>query len=320
MGWNPEKEQEMGSAFTPLFSRKQPGGVFTIAGIDAVPGNVFFVDSTASGAGVTTSHGRTPDAPFSTLSYAYSSGLLAADDVVYVMPGHTETIGSAGAVTASTAGVTVIGLGDGANRPTFNFTTTDATMLITAASTTWKNLLTVANTAIDVVDGIIVTGADCTLVDIEGRENGATMQFVLWCRLHTGAARAKLIRPVFRGAAGDAGVGAIKISGVVDGVVIEDAWCVGIHSSGTIFSSAAATDTRISRAFCRQAHATQDGGIVLNASNTASIIDCKVQSATNDADGFNLAIVAAAGAVFNPLVVNLAGERGGAWGTASAAA
>ncbi len=310
----------MGSAFTPLFSRKQPGGVYTIAGIDAVPGNVFFVSSTATGASDAATHGTTPDTPFATLAYAYSSDRVAAGDTVYVMPGHTETIAGAGSVTADIAGVTVIGLGEGALRPTFNFTATGSTMLITAASTTWKNLLTVANTAVDVVDGIIVTGADCTLVDIHGREDGATKQFVLWLRLHTGAARARVIRPRFLGAAGDAGVGAIKISGVIDGVYIEDAWCVGIHSSGTIFSSAAATDTMIVRAFCRQAHATQDGGIVLNASNTGALIDCKVQSATNDADGFNLAIVAAAAAVYNPLVVNLAGERGGAWGVASAAA
>lgn len=306
--------------FTPLFSRHQPGGVYTIAGIDQVPGNVWFVDSTATGAGLTTAHGRTPDAPFATLSYAYSSDVLAADDVVYVMPGHTETIGSAGAVTADIAGTTVIGLGDGAQRPTFNFTTTDGTILITAASITFKNLLTVANTAIDVVDGIIVTGADCTLVDIHGREDGATKQFVLWLRLHTGAARAKVIRPRFLGAAGDAGVAAIKISGVVDGVLIEDAWCVGIHSSGTIFSDANATDTMIKNVFCRQAHATKDSGIALAAGNTAVILNPRIQSATNDADGFNLAIVAAGAAVFNPLVVNLAGESGGAWGTASAAA
>src|SRR5688572_9887314 len=210
--------------YSSLFSRRQPGGVYTIAGIDEVPGNVFFVSSTAAGASNASTHGTNPDTPFATLAYAYSSDRVAAGDVVYVMPGHVETIGAAGAITADIAGVTVIGLGEGALRPTFNFTTTDGTILITAASTTFKNLLTVANTALDVVDGIIVTGADCTLVDIHGREDGATKQFVLWLRLHTGAARAKVIRPRFLGAAGDAGVAAIKISGVIDGVLIEDAW------------------------------------------------------------------------------------------------
>jgi hypothetical protein len=305
------------SAYTPLFARSG-AGIVTVVDIGETPGNVFFVNS-ATGTDAT-GHGRRPDAPLASLSYAYSSDLVTSGDVVYVMPGHTETVGSAGAVTADIAGVTVIGLGSGATRPTFNFTTTDGTMLISAASTKWVNLLCVANTAVDVVDGIVVTGADCTLVDIHGREDGTTKQFVLWLRLHTGAARARLIRPRFLGAAGDAGVAAIKISGVIDGVYIEEAWCVGIHSSGTIFSDASATDTMIVGAFCRQAHATKDSGIALAAGNTAVIINPMIQSATNDADGFNLAIVAAAGAVYNPLVVNLAGERGGAWGTASAAA
>lgn len=305
------------SSYTPLFARSG-SGIVTVVDIGETPGNVYFVNS-ATGTD-TAGYGRRPDAPFATLAFAYSSDVLASGDTVYVMPGHTESITGAGTVTADIAGVTVIGLGKGAARATFNFTATDSTMLITAASNTWVNLLTVANTALDVVDGIVVTGADCTLVDVHGREDGTTKQFVLWVRLHTGAARARLIRPRFLGAAGDAGVAAIKISGVIDGVYIEDAWCVGIHSSGTIFSDASATDTMIVRAFCRQAHATKDSGIALAAGNTAVIIDPMIQSATNDADGFNLAIVAAAGAVYNPLVVNLAGERGGAWGTASAAA
>jgi hypothetical protein len=305
--------------YTPLFANSAHG-IQTVVDIAETPGNVWFVSSTATGGSDASGYGRRPDKPFATLAYAYSSDVLAANDTVYVMPGHVETIAGAGSVTADIAGVTVIGLGSGAARPTFNFTGTASTILITAASTKWVNLLTVANTAVDVVDGIIVSGADCTLVDIEGREDGTTKQFVLWLRLHTGAARARLIRPRFLGAAGDAGVAAIKISGVIDGVYIEDAWCVGIHSSGTIFSDASATDTMIVRAFCRQGHATKDSGIALAAGNTAVLRDCMIQSATNDADGFNLAIVAAAGAVFNPSVVNLAGERGGAWGTASAAA
>lgn len=308
------------STYTPLFA-KSSTSLITVVDIGETPGDVFFVDSTHTSASDASGSGRRPDAPFATLAYAYSSDVLSSGDVVYVMPGHTESITGAGTVTADIAGVTVIGLGSGATRPTFNFTATDSTMLITAASNRWVNLLTVANTAVDVVDGIVVTGADCTLQDIEGREDGTTKQFALWVRLHTGAARAKLIRPRFLGAAGDGGVAAIKISGVIDGVYIADAWCVGTHSSGTIFSDASATDTMIVRAFCRQAHATKDSGIALAAGNTAVIIDPMIQSATNDADGFNLAIVAAGAAVFNPLIVNLAGEKGGAtWGTASAAA
>ena len=69
----------------------------------------------------------------------------------------------------------------------------------------------------------------------------------------------------------------------------------------------------------RNRHATRDSGISLVATTTGQIHSPRIRTATNDADGFNLAIVAAAMQVFDPLVVNADGERGGAWGTASAA-
>lgn len=102
---------------TALFSRHQPGGVFTVQDVKDHPVNVWFVDSAAAGAGDTLGHGQNPDIPFATLGYAFSSDLVAAGDVVYVMPGHSQTL--AAAITMDIAGVRVVGLGDGNKRPTF---------------------------------------------------------------------------------------------------------------------------------------------------------------------------------------------------------
>jgi hypothetical protein len=85
--------------------------------------------------------GRNPDKPFATLAYAFSSDLVAAGDVVYVMPGHTESIATAGGITADIAGVRVIGLGWGSNRPTFTWTETDATIAVSASSVEFHNIL-----------------------------------------------------------------------------------------------------------------------------------------------------------------------------------
>jgi hypothetical protein len=307
-------------AFSSLFSRRTPGGIYTIQGIDQTPGKVWFVSSTATGAANASGRGQSPDSPFATLGYAYSSDVLSSGDVVYVMPGHTETIGSAGAITADIAGVTVIGLGTGAARPTFNSTTTDATILISAASTKWVNLLHVANTAVDVVSGIIVTGADCTLIDIEGREDGTTKQFVDWLGISTGADRCKVVRAKFIGAAGDAGQSGIQVTAVANEVELHSPWVEGTLAAGCIETTAANLRMLIKDSVTRNLHATQDGGIVLGASTTGMIINPVTRSATNDADGFNLAFVGAAAAWFNPLVVNLAGEKGGSSLTASAAA
>lgn len=309
------------ATFTPLFSRHQPGGVYTIAGIDQVPGDAWFVDSAASGAGVTTSHGRTPDSPFSTLAYAFSSDLVGSGDVVYVMPGHTETVDAAGDITMDIAGVRVVGLGSGSARPTFTWaTSTAATWLITAANVTVENVLCTTTGTIDVVAGILVTGADCTIIDLEARESAATSQFVDFLGIGTGAARAKLVRPKVHGAAGDASQSGIQVTAAVNDVVLEEPWVVGTFAAGCIETTAANTDMLIVSSRTENAHATQDGGIVLNSGTTGLIINPVTKSATNDADGFNLAFVGAGAAWFNPLVVNNAGERGGAPLTASAAA
>src|SRR5574341_1151103 len=261
------------AVFSPLFSRRQPGGVYTIAGIDECPGDVWFVDSAASGAGATTAHGRTPDAPFSTLAYAFSSALPGSGDVIYVMPGHAETVNAAGDITMNVAGVTVIGLGQGSARPTFTYATdTASTWLISAANVTVKNVLITATGAIDVVNAITVSAADCLLEDVEVREPAATTQFVDPIIVTTGAARCKINRYVCRShASGDAIQSGILIDAAVDGVEINGALIDGLFATGNIESTAAATNTVIRGCLLRQRHASQAAAVNLNASNTGFV-------------------------------------------------
>lgn len=307
------------SAYTPLFARSQ-AGITTVAGIDQVPGTVWFVNS-ASGSDAT-GYGRRPDSPFATLAYAFSSDSVTSGDVVYVMPGHAETVNAAGDITMDIAGVTVVGLGRGSSRPTFTYATdTASTWLITAANVTVRNVLITCTGTIDVANAITITGADVSLVDVDVRDSAATSQFADPIIVSTGADRCRLERVrVFSHASGDAAQSAILLSAAVVDVEIIDHYSDGLFATGNIESTAAALNTVIKNAVTRQRHATRDAGINLHASNTGFVLAPRVWSATNDADGFNLAIVAAAASVFDPLVVNLAGERGGAWGTASAAA
>src|SRR4051812_23202847 len=64
--------------------------------------------------------------PFATLAYALTQCKADAGDVIFIKPGHTETIIAAGTVTQSVAGVQVIGLGHYNLRPKFTFTTAAA--------------------------------------------------------------------------------------------------------------------------------------------------------------------------------------------------
>ena len=165
---------------TPLFMRQRPGGVFSYSHIQEVPANAWFVDSSAAGAGDTVGHGANPDTPWATLAYAFSSAIPASGDVIYVMPGHAETIATPGGITQNIAGVKVIGLGWGAARPTFSFSATDSTWLITAASNGVKNVR-VKSTVVELVNMFTISAADWDLdaVDVVDNTTNTVIQFLL---------------------------------------------------------------------------------------------------------------------------------------------
>jgi len=99
-------------------------------------GNVFFVDnSTGSnyvGAGTKSTE------PFKTLAYAISQATANNGDIIYLMPGHTETTT---AVALSKAGVTIKGIGRGRVRPTLTATTAASDLLdVTAANVAIENV------------------------------------------------------------------------------------------------------------------------------------------------------------------------------------
>lgn len=116
------------------------------------PGQVFWVGNSA----VTMPNQKTASnandgtflAPFSTLLYAQTRCTASRGDIIFVKPGHAETISTAAILTLNKAGVAVIGLGSGSLRPTFTFTTaTSANIPVTAANISIQNCLFVANFA-----------------------------------------------------------------------------------------------------------------------------------------------------------------------------
>ena len=141
---------------TSLFVQKQSGGMFAVSDQGFSTGNRFFVHSGTgtNGAG----YGRNPDSPFATLSYALSSDVCTATkgDIIYVMPGHTESIAAASGCLLDIAGVKVQGLGWGQMIPTFTLTTAvGATLDITAANCWVENIAIVSN-FLDVTASITV--------------------------------------------------------------------------------------------------------------------------------------------------------------------
>jgi hypothetical protein len=133
------------------------------------PGNNYFVDSVNGSA---TGLGRSWREALSTLDAAVAKCSANAGDVIHVAPGHAETLSADSAVDIDVAGVTVIGYGLGAARPTFTFdTAATADFKLAAASVTVVNCLFLAG--IDALTGPIeISAADCALINCEYRDDG----------------------------------------------------------------------------------------------------------------------------------------------------
>lgn len=293
----------------------------TASGIWLSPNaNVFYVDSGHASTG-TGKPGKDPDNPLSTIDGAINNCTANNGDLIIVMPGHTETISAATTLVPDTAGVSIIGLGRGADRPTLTFTAAASNIPISGAGTVMENFLLVTSGTVDVTAMITVTAADVLLKDIEIRESAATSQVVDAIIGGSGSDRLAVEGLRFLGAAGDAGAAAVSVVAASDGVVIKDFNIDGTLSAGCIENvTAAATNMVIGPGIARNRHASQDGSVVLTATTTGFVNDVYGRSATNDADGFNLVFVGADAQFFNCLAVNADGEKGGSPLTASAAA
>lgn len=138
----------------------------TIRGVPIVqthPGKVFWVSNAttllSAQRGGSNGNNGSFGSPFSTLAYASSQCLANRGDVILVKPGHAETISTATALTLSIAGVAIVGLGVGTNRPTFTLdTATTATINVTAANISIQNCVFTANFA-DIVSVFTLTTA-----------------------------------------------------------------------------------------------------------------------------------------------------------------
>jgi hypothetical protein len=118
-------------------------GTYKVNGIpilapDYTTGNVFFVDSGSDQATDSGGWGGHPHQPFATVDYAIGQCTASNGDIIYVMPGHAETTT---AIAADIAGISIIGVGVGRNRPTLTATTAATDLVdVTAANVKLKNL------------------------------------------------------------------------------------------------------------------------------------------------------------------------------------
>lgn len=178
-------------------------------------GSYFTVDSATGNNGNDGSYGS----PFATINYAISRCTASKGDVIIVKAGHAETIVAAGGITVDKAGVSIIGLGAGTDRPEISFgTATSASVLITAANVTIRNIVGIS--AVDALTNPFhVQAAGCTL-DIEWQDPSSALQAVR--TVLTTAAGDNLrvtLKTVGITSGGTAPVNAVRLVGCNSGII-----------------------------------------------------------------------------------------------------
>ena len=266
---------------TALFARNQPGGVFDYVSIFQVQGDAWFVDAGNSSASDSAGYGHNPDAPFATLDYAMDStnGVTANNgDVVFLLPGHTETLSASNRPVLDRAGVRVIGLGSGADRPTFTYSAQADCITISGASVSLENVLITCTGTIDFTKAISVTGADAALKDVEVRCSAADSEFAAGVYCGTGADRLHVDGYRFYGlAAGDAQATAIFLNGD-DNSLIENCVIHGNHATACIeLKTTASLNLVVRKCSFYNAGSSALSLLIVNTGGTAStwaVYDC----------------------------------------------
>jgi hypothetical protein len=96
-----------------------------------------------------------------------------------VLPGHTETISTATSINLDVAGITIIGLGYGSDRPTITFdTATTTTIPVSAANITIKNMIFTANFADIVAVFTLAAAKDFRLENCYIKATATNMNFL----------------------------------------------------------------------------------------------------------------------------------------------
>lgn len=153
------------------------------------PGAVFFVksvnDSTGAAnalapnqkAGSDSNRGTFLD-PLATIANAFTRVTAGRGDIIFLLPGHAETISTATATAFNIKGVALVGFGTGNLRPTLTYTTATATIPVSVDDIYIGNVLFKANFA-DVASVFTLTTAKNFVVDnCEFRDGSSVLNFL----------------------------------------------------------------------------------------------------------------------------------------------
>ena len=229
-----------GNVWMPLGGNVRP--VLLEGGDITTPGQNIYVNSAHTQAVDDTAHGTTWDFPLATIEYANTNVVTANNnDTIHVGPGHEETITDAAFLDFDSAGVTVIGYGNGEDKPKVTFDHANAVVDLGAASITIKNFLfrpSVNGVAVGV--DILAGFNHCHIIDCDfGEPEASTDEFAIALQVNAASDHTVISGCRFMAGA-EAGVTAVKLTGANDHLVMKDCLVTGAYSGPPILGSGAA--------------------------------------------------------------------------------
>ena len=268
-------------------------------------GRVFFVNS-ATGTD-SPGYGVDKDRPFDTIDFAVGQCSAGRGDFILVMPGHTETITAAAGLDLDVAGITILGLGQGENRPVLDFTTaTTADMDVDAASITVENFIIKGN--VDALAAIIdVNASDFSLINCEYRD--VTGQCTVFLLGDANADRLAVRGLTYRGATAAGTDAVIALNGSED-FLFDDFYVDGNFAVGVVdIRTVAVTNIRILNGYARTRNAA-DIIVIDTITGSTGVIGPNVSARLQDnAANITEAFTGATFVYIQPInLVNLAGE------------
>lgn len=217
---------------------------------------------------------------YSTIKSALADCTASRGDVIYVLPGHTESITNATDLNVNVAGVRIIGIGEGNNRPVLTLNTaTTAVITMSAANTSLENLI-IDGTGFDLIASIIsVTAAGVTISGNRIILASATAQATLGILTTSAANGLSILNNTMVGTNNVGLISAISLVGG-DTVRIEGNYIQAAAGASAGLIAGATTDTTnllILRNFLNNLTAASSKVIVLTASSNGLISENKMQ-------------------------------------------
>jgi hypothetical protein len=280
------------SVRTALFYRRGGGANVAIDDMTRGTGNRFYVHK---GTGVDgTAYGFSYDKPFATLDYAVGMCTASKGDIIYLMPGHTETVIAATTLTLDVIGIQVIGLGTGRLRPQITVSTaTTATVNITAANILLKNVDIITN-FLNVAAAMTV-GADADGLVLDGvnfYDTSVILGALIGISVAAGCADLTIRNCKYYGIAlTAAATSCIVCAGAADRLVLDNLYLKGDFSTGCVTATAAASVAIALRNLMLINMSETGKGVNLHASTTG--VAENVQAYLEDQTGNEKAITGA---------------------------